>query len=131
MKKHVMNNLAQKELRNQLRQHSTSSEAVLWKLLKGKNIKGLKFRRQHSVGPYILDFYCPYLNLCIELDGAVHTNTKEYDEQRTYYLERVANIQVIRFENKIVFQNPESILMSIEQVWHERQPPPPTGTPPF
>ncbi|MGG6496092.1 UNVERIFIED_CONTAM: DUF559 domain-containing protein, partial [Bacteroidetes bacterium 56_B9] len=45
--------------RKELRNHSTSAEATLWKMLKGKQIAGLKFRHQHSVGPYILDFYCP------------------------------------------------------------------------
>ena len=53
--------------RKELRNHSTSAEATLWKMLKGKQIAGLKFRRQHSVGPYILDFYCPQIKLAIEL----------------------------------------------------------------
>ena len=131
MKDRRMNISTQKEKRNQLRRHATAAEATLWKLLKGKSIKELKFRRQHGVGPYILDFYCPEIKLCIELDGEVHTNTKEYDEIRTEYLKKIAGIQVLRFENRVVFQNPESILMEIELAKQGHQPPPPTGTPPF
>ena len=76
--------------RKELRNHSTSAEATLWKMLKGKQIAGLKFRCQHSVGPYILDFYCPQIKLAI-------------DEQRSYFLNRVEDIEVLRFENRTVF----------------------------
>ena len=85
--------------RKELRNHSTSAEATLWKMLKGKQIAGLKFRRQHSVGPYILDFYCPQ----IKLDGEVHNRQQDYDEQRSYFLNRVEDIEVLRFENRTVF----------------------------
>ena len=89
--------------RKELRNHSTSAEATLWKMLKGKQIAGLKFRRQHSVGPYILDFYCPQIKLAIELDGEVHNRQQDYDEQRSYFLNRVEDIEVLRFENRTVF----------------------------
>ena len=100
-----------KELRNTL----TPAEAVLWKLLKGRQIGKLKFRRQQSVGPYIVDFYCPYLKLAVELDGETHTGRAEYDERRTLYLWQTAGIKVIRFENRVVFENPELILEEIEK----------------
>ena len=100
-----------KELRNTL----TPAEAVLWKLLKGRQIGKLKFRRQHSVGPYIIDFYCPSLKLAIELDGETHAGRAEHDEQRTAYLWQEARIKVIRFENRVVFENPELILEEIEK----------------
>ena len=89
--------------RKELRNHSTSAEATLWKMLKGKQIAGLKFRRQHSVGPYILDFYCPQIKLAIELDGEVHNRQQDYGEQRSYFLNRVEDIEVLRFENRTVF----------------------------
>ena len=74
----------------------------------------MKFRRQHSVGPYILDFYCPKLKLAIELDGEVHNRQQDYDEERTRFLCEVRHIKVLRFENRIVFENPEQILDEIE-----------------
>ena len=86
--------------RKELRNHSTSAEATLWKMLKGKQIAGLKFRCQHSVGPYILDFYCPQIKLAIELDGEVHNRQQDYDEQRSYFLNRVEDIEVLRIEEK-------------------------------
>ena len=55
--------------RRALRNEGTSAEATLWLSLKGKQIEGMRWRRQFGVGPYILDFYCPQLRLCIELDG--------------------------------------------------------------
>jgi very-short-patch-repair endonuclease len=61
-----------KEVRKKLRNQATPAEAALWKLLSGKKCGGLKFRRQHSVGPYILDFYCPEAKLAIEVDGNAH-----------------------------------------------------------
>ena len=75
----IMNKPELKSVRKDLRNMSTSAEATLWKLIKGQQIDGLKFRRQHSVGPYILDFYCPQFRLGIELDGEVHSTTEAMD----------------------------------------------------
>ena len=74
-----------KKNRKKLRNSLTPAEAKLWSLLKGGRIKDRKFRRQHSVGPYVLDFYCPSERLCIELYGAPHFTDDgfEYDEART------------------------------------------------
>ena len=110
-----MNKSALLSKRKELRNTLTPAEAVLWKLLKGKQIANLKFRRQHSDGPYIVDFYCPYLKLAIELDGETHIGRTEYDEQRTLYLWQTAGINIIRFENRVVFENPELILKEIEE----------------
>ncbi|MGM0582735.1 MAG: endonuclease domain-containing protein [Bacteroidota bacterium] len=100
--------------RKDLRNNSTSAEAFLWNYLKGKQLKGRKFRRQFSVGSYILDFYCPAEKLCIELDGANHFTSAgyEYDEERTAYLNNFG-IKVIRFENKTVFDATENVLETI------------------
>ncbi|MDF3077596.1 MAG: hypothetical protein K0S09_1485 [Sphingobacteriaceae bacterium] len=74
--------------RKLLRNNLTPAEAVLWILLKGSKLDGRKFRRQHSLGNYIMDFYCPSERLCIELDGADHFTYAgmEYDRERTEYL---------------------------------------------
>jgi very-short-patch-repair endonuclease len=106
--------------RKKLRNHGTSAEAVLWTLLKGQQVDGFRFRRQHGVGPYILDFYCPQLRLAIELDGEVHVNTEEYDEARSRYLAQVAGIRVIRFENRVVFEHFSAIVEGIREVARER-----------
>src|SRR3954466_2782636 len=78
-----------KDRRKTLRNYSTSAEATLWLLLKGKHLDGRKFRRQHSVGNYVLDFYCPSEKLAIELDGEGHYSTEgiEHDEKRRLFIE--------------------------------------------
>ena len=112
----IHNKSRYKERRKSLRKKLTSAEATLWKLLKSKQLEGRKFRRQHSVNHFILDFYCPSENLAIELDGENHFTVegRSYDEKRTKYLERLG-IYVIRFENDEVFQSPEGVLAEIKK----------------
>lgn len=102
------------ETRRQLRKNLTPAEAYLWNQLKAKRLDGKKFVKQHSIGNYIVDFYLASDRLIIELDGEVHQNasTMEYDEKRTAYLNR-EGFTVIRFENKMVFDNLKSVLMEI------------------
>ena len=116
--KHKLNHMTQinnkpilKKFRKALRNNATRAERVLWKCLQKRQLGGYKFRRQHSVGNYILDFYCPEKRLAIELDGAHHYTDegKEYDEVRTEYLAQHA-IKVLRFENKKVFENQSQLL---------------------
>ena len=109
------NRMEQKGFRKQLRNNMTSAEVVLWQMLKGRQVNGLKFRRQFGVGPYVLDFYCPELRLCIELDGAYHFTPEQqaYDCHRTRYLTNEHGIRVLRFENRVVFESPASILEAI------------------
>jgi very-short-patch-repair endonuclease len=111
---HVHNQKKYKMLRRNLRNNSTPAEAALWTILKGSQIAGMKFRRQHSVGPYILDFYCPAEKIAVELDGAVHDDPlrSEHDWQREEYL-KSQGITVIRFENRDVFQNRDFVLQTI------------------
>ncbi len=105
-----------KTFRKKLRNNLTPAEAKLWTMLKGKQLQGRKFRRQHSVANYILDFYCPAEKLAIELDGEVHNNPQaaEHDRERDLFLAHTG-IQVLRFENKIVFENPDGLLEQIKQ----------------
>lgn len=103
-----------KKRRRVLRNNATPAEAELWKMLRGSQLKGRKFRRQHSIGPYIVDFYCPAEKLAIELDGAVHDDPAraEYDGERAAFLKQ-QDIRVIRFENRVVFEQPEFVRQAI------------------
>jgi very-short-patch-repair endonuclease len=105
-----------KNLRKQNRSNLTPAEAELWKHLRNSQLEGRKFRRQHSIGNYILDFYCPKEKLGIELDGRNHfsDNGFEADEKRTEYLNSL-NITILRFENKEVFDQLEAVLEEIRQ----------------
>ena len=75
---------------------------------------GKKFRRQHGIGPYIVDFYCPECRVIVELDGAVHEDVlrAERDAERRLYLENLG-IKILRFENKLVFEDIELVLNAI------------------
>ncbi|MBA3354256.1 MAG: endonuclease domain-containing protein [Blastocatellia bacterium] len=101
--------------RKQLRGNLTPAEATLWRALKNSQLSGRKFRRQYSVGKYVVDFYCVEEWLAIELDGEVHRsdNALEYDANRTAFL-NAAGIKVIRFENFLVFEEMEFVLHRIE-----------------
>ena len=118
MKRHpsLFNARHKKPNRRNLRNNSTAAEAVLWTYLHRRKLLGKKFRRQSSVGPYIVDFYCAECRLVIELDGAPHfgPNSDEYDQQRTAYLEK-AGLRVIRFENRDVRDNIEFVLQTIKE----------------
>ncbi len=105
-----------KQFRRDLRNNLTPAEATLWKVLQRSQLEGRKFRRQHSVGNYILDFYCPKEKLAIELDGSEHftVNGDERDFNRDEYL-KTLNIKVLRFENKEVFDNMDGVLEEIKQ----------------
>ena len=102
----------QKVKRKSLRNHATSEEAVLWRLLKGRGVGGWKFRRQQGIGPYVLDFYCPELRLCVEIDGDSHSHKFEYDEQRTLFLNQ-QGICVLRFRNEMIWANVDAVVLEI------------------
>lgn len=119
-----------KSRRKELRNNSTAAEKMLWQMLRHSNLDGYKFRRQHSIGTYILDFYCPAEKLAIELDGDSHftDDAMVYDHKRTAYLNAL-NIKVIRFLNTDVYDDLnavcERILAEIKNVTtHENVPPP-------
>jgi very-short-patch-repair endonuclease len=105
---------AYRTVRRRLRTHGTPAEAALWRLLHRGQLYGRRFRRQHGVGPYVLDFYCPAERLAVELDGAVHNapERQAYDTERERHLAAVS-IRVVRFENRAVFEAPEAVLAGI------------------
>jgi very-short-patch-repair endonuclease len=102
--------------RRSLRRRSTDAEHLLWRLLRRRGVLGIKFRRQHPVGPFILDFYCADHRLAIELDGGQHytDEARAYDEARTIYLAR-QGIRVLRFGNHELFEDAEAVLEVIRQ----------------
>ncbi len=107
--------------RKTLRNNSTSAEAMLWSMLKSRQL-GVRFRRQFSIGQYILDFYSPEVNLCIELDGAPHFTYvgSDYDYERTEYLKKYHGIRTLRFENSEFFKYPEEVISSIKRAVEEQ-----------
>ncbi|RXG26345.1 uroporphyrinogen-III synthase [Leeuwenhoekiella polynyae] len=97
-----------------LRQDLTEAEKELWGLLRGRRIDGLKFRRQHPLKNYIVDFFCYELELVVELDGGYHNfpEQKEKDELRDLHL-KALGYKVLRFSNDTVFKNPKEVIESI------------------
>ncbi|ACK66239.1 protein of unknown function DUF559 [Rippkaea orientalis PCC 8801] len=98
-----------------LRCNLTPAEAYLWEALRGKKLKGLKFRCQHPVGRFILDFYCPSCKLAIEIDGSSHDTKQEYDQVRTEKLAQYG-YRVLRFTNEEVMTDLSRVLAEIEKV---------------
>ena len=97
-----------------LRRTSTDAEAALWLQLRGKRLADFKFRRQHPIGPFILDFYCPAKQLAVELDGGQHyqPSAQVYDEERTQYLRR-RGVSVLRFPNDLVLKEISAVIETI------------------
>jgi very-short-patch-repair endonuclease len=102
--------------RRELRARSTDAEAFLWYRLRDRRFEGFKFRRQHPVGPYILDFFCARRRLAIELDGGQHYEpaAQAYDERRTAFLEH-QGISVLRFTNEQLFLETQAVLEVIAE----------------
>ena len=102
------------EAARRLRQQLTPAEDKLWSALRGRQLVGLKFRCQHPVGRFIVDFYCPSCKLVIEVDGDIHTQQKAYDEARTEQLESYG-YRVLRFTNEEVLNDLQTVLTCIVQ----------------
>ena len=107
-----------KNRRQELRNNATSAEAFLWKYLSKSQLENRKFRRQHSIENYIVDFYCASEKLIIELDGNVHNNPigSERDAKRDEHLKELG-FKVLRFENKLVFEDLEGVLKTISEIF--------------
>jgi len=98
----------------ELRGKQTPAEEILWQLLRDRQFMGLKFRRQHQIGDYIVDFYCHEERIIIELDGPVHSDAahQKKDAKRDAYLQSLGLV-VLRFPNKQVLEDPQSVLEQI------------------
>ena len=100
-------------LQRKLRNDMTAAERTLWGILRGRQVSGCKFRRQHPFGDYILDFVCLENKLIIEVDGGQHSECEEYDTARTMALQK-SGFQVVRFWNNDVLQEIEPVK---EKIW--------------
>ncbi len=97
------------ERAREMRRNPTQAEDALWKVLRKKNLDGYKFRKQHPMGNYIVDFYCPEKKLVIEVDGGQHSEQEEQDAERSRYLES-RGCHVIRFWNNEVLKNMDGVI---------------------
>jgi adenine-specific DNA-methyltransferase len=97
-----------------LRSQLTDAEQVLWSALRDGGQQGIKFRRQHPFGPYVLDFFCVQAQLAVELDGGIHDRPeqRDYGVERTAYLE-ANGLRVLRFRNEEVENNLEDVIYRI------------------
>jgi very-short-patch-repair endonuclease len=107
----VYNVLKLKGRRIDLRKNQTPQEIILWSKLRLSQL-GFKFRRQHSIGGYVVDFYCPEKKLVIEVDGSQHVENQEYDNKRTEYFS-ILNIKVLRFWNNDINTNINGVIEKI------------------
>ncbi len=111
---YYFNRSEDKILRRRLRNDMPRSEVLLWSRLRSKQLLGMKFRRQYSVGPYCIDFYCPEIGLAIEVDGDSHSTdeAKRYDQERQGWIESFG-IRFLRFTNTDVHENLDGVLHAI------------------
>lgn len=102
------------KLAGELRRNQTLAEKTLWQALRKRNLKGHKFRRQHPIGRYIVDFYCHSAKLVVEVDGSIHDilSVKEYDIVREQEIAALG-LHVLRFSNEQVLTNLDSVVEEI------------------
>ncbi len=112
--KFLRNDPTLKQRRRELRRNQTNAEMALWAKVRNKQFFGMRFFRQYSIGPYILDFYCPTVKLAVELDGGQHnqSDNREYDAGRSEYL-KAQGIDVMRFWNNEVLLDVQSVLSKL------------------
>ncbi len=113
----LYNTLRTKQFRRKLRKESTKEERKIWNIVRNRNILNLKFFRQYSIGKYILDFYCPQIKLCLEIDGGQYNRPadRSHDENRANYLGSLG-VTILRFWNNEVNCSIEGVYLKIYQV---------------
>jgi very-short-patch-repair endonuclease len=111
----LFNKSSMKEIRRGLRQASTESEALLWEELRGRKFLGVKFKRQFSIGSFVVDFYCSSHELIIEVDGSVHEDpvVQQNDKDRQEALESLG-LSMLRVTNHDVMNNMDDVLTKIK-----------------
>ena len=114
-----------KQFARELRTQSTDAERKLWTLLRDKQLEGFRFRRQHPIAGYIVDFVCTRAGLVVELDGGQHTEADAvaYDAQRTENLGKL-NLRVLRFQDDEVLRNPDAVIETIYRELTQKNPHP-------
>ena len=108
------NNSVFKNRRKELRANQSEAEKILWEHIRGRKLEKCKFWRQYSVGPYILDFYCPQIRLAVEVDGDQHQEAIEYDQERERYLVDL-DIKTIRYRNAEIMYNIKKVVEDIRK----------------
>lgn len=106
-----------------LRRTQTDAEGKLWAQLRSRQVQGAKFRRQHAIGPYIVDFCCPERQLVVEVDGGQHALHGHADGVRTEFLAQ-QGYRVLRYWNNEVITNMEGVLERISEVLENPHPSP-------
>ena len=101
-----------RDLARQLRSNQTNPENRLWSRLRARQLEGLKFRRQHPIGPFVADFFCLEAKLVLELDGSQHADEVAHDERRSQYL-RDAGYAVLRIWNHEIISNLDEVIQRI------------------
>lgn len=115
MKKNFLKyNPTLKEKASELRNNSTNTEILLWKFLKGKQLRGCDFHRQKPIDEFIVDFFCTDLMLAIEIDGGTHIGKEKYDAARQQKLEKLG-VRFLRFKDDDVFYNCDWVMQEIER----------------
>jgi very-short-patch-repair endonuclease len=116
----LYNQKEQEDFRRKLRKKMTPAEVALWQLLRRQQLAGRVFRRQFSIGQYVVDFFCNSENLVVELDGHQHFTPEglQHDEERDKYLASIG-LRVLRIENDRVFNNTQQVLDYIESHFYE------------
>jgi very-short-patch-repair endonuclease len=113
-------------LAKRLRKGQTDAESLLWSFLRNRQLDGFKFRRQHPIPPYIVDFACVDIKLVVEIDGGQHADQRSADAKRTAFLESLG-FRVVRFWNNEVLSNTDSVLEQILFASRNRPPSPPAS----
>jgi len=98
-----------------MRGQLTAAELRLWDNLRGDQLLGSRFHRQHRIGSYIADFYCHAAKLVVEVDGDSHDERQEYDEKRTYWMSQQRGLRVVRYTNDDVMKHLDAVLESIAE----------------
>ena len=114
MKGQTNKRILEPKLQRRLRNAPTQAEHLLWQRLRGRQIEGCKFRRQHPPDDFILDFVCLERRVVVELDGSQHADASDYDTARTRKLDK-DGFELLRFWNNEVFQNLDGVLEAIRQ----------------
>ncbi len=112
----IFSKSSETEKRKILRNNATGAEQILWHEIKNGKISGYKFRRQHSINYYVVDFYCPALKIAIEVDGGYHNNKEQidYDKYRQEIIEDLG-IKFIRFTNEEVINGTKQVVKKIKK----------------
>ncbi|MFH1683929.1 MAG: DUF559 domain-containing protein [Candidatus Margulisiibacteriota bacterium] len=97
-----------------LREEQTATEKKVWELLRDRRFMGLKFRRQHVIEGFVIDFYCHEYRLALEIDGRIHDKQKDYDELREEIIES-ESINIIRIQNSAIEKDERIVFKKIKE----------------